>query len=277
MTKLQKIALFFILILMLALYATWLNKQSRKSIEIKPIKIMAPNIKRQAVTARVIQTKPADILSKLKIAAEASTKSVTPVQKKISKRKVSKKVRKVLKKKIKQQKIKRKIAQEKPKKKTKTKIITKVRQKQPPIAIIAKESISKPKLMQILTREEEVALYKSSYAKTLEVVNVSESFEIKNKNTLPDSHYFETIEEKPMNNNAPLEFVEKLGVLMVSDKYESDFTVPQKIEVAKEGIVTIPNASVETEEMKGLEFVDTLGVIEVSADFETIQAATQGL
>ena len=125
-----------------------------------------------------------------------------------------------------------------------------------------------------LSREEEVALYNNTYANSLEVVNVSENFEIEEVNNhLPDSHYFEPIETpKTVKVNAPLEFVDKLGVVAVSGKYESNFSIPQKVELAQEGIVNISDASLETQELKKLDFVDTLGVVEISNDFETIQA-----
>ena len=93
------------------------------------------------------------------------------------------------------------------------------------------------------------------------------------KEIFPDAHYFEPIKaEKTVKENTPLKFVETLGVVNVSNNYESTFAIPQKVELAKEGIVNISTASIETADMKKLEFVDTLGVIEVSTEFETIDA-----
>lgn len=125
-----------------------------------------------------------------------------------------------------------------------------------------------------LSREEEVSKYKSQYANSLEVVNVSETFEIEEPEShLPDAHYFEPIESvNESDNNAPLKFVEKLGVVEVSNQYETNFSISEKVELAKEGIVSISSASVETKELKNLDFVDTLEVVEVSEDFETTEA-----
>ena len=58
----------------------------------------------------------------------------------------------------------------------------------------------------------------------------------------------------------------------MSNKYESNFAVPPKKELAKEGVVSMPTATVETEELKKLKFVEPLEVVEVSKEFETIEA-----
>jgi len=124
-----------------------------------------------------------------------------------------------------------------------------------------------------LTREEEVALYHKKYASDLEIVNVSKPFVIKEEKILPDSHYFES--QKPVEttpNTNPTKFVQTLGVVAVSNAYETPLVVPKKIEVAKEGIVEFKNAKLETEEMKRLKFVKPLEVVEVSKPFETIEA-----
>ena len=133
---------------------------------------------------------------------------------------------------------------------------------------------SKPKKQRHkLSREEEVALYERQYASSLEVVGVSKAFEIKEKVATPDEQYFEPIKvEKRENHNSPLKFVKKLGVVAVSNKYETNFAVPPKKELAKEGIVSISTATVETEELKKLKFVKPLEVVEVSKEFETIEA-----
>ncbi len=124
-----------------------------------------------------------------------------------------------------------------------------------------------------LSRAEEVALYERQHASSLEVVGVSKPFEIKEKLGTPDAQYFEPIKVRKENHqNAPLKFVKKLGVVAVSNKYETHFAVPAKKELAKEGIVSIPTATVETEELKKLKFVKPLEVIEVSKEFETIEA-----
>jgi len=125
-----------------------------------------------------------------------------------------------------------------------------------------------------LTREEEVALYHKKYASGLEVVNVSKPFVIKEEKSLLDSNYFEP--QKPVEtttNTNPTKFVKTLGVVAVSNAYETPLVVPKKVEIAKEGIVELPNAKFETEEMKKLKFVKPLEVIEVSKPFETLEAA----
>ena len=58
----------------------------------------------------------------------------------------------------------------------------------------------------------------------------------------------------------------------MSNKYETHFAVPPKKELAKEGVVSMPTATVETEELKKLKFVEPLEVVEVSKEFETIEA-----
>lgn len=131
---------------------------------------------------------------------------------------------------------------------------------------------SKPKQ---LSREEEVAQYQKKHQDGLEVVGVSKLFEIEEPQTnLPDSSYFEPIKKTvKKNKNTSLQEVKTLGVVEVSKQYEvANVTIPQKVELAKEAIVDISSASVENEELKQLEFVDTLEVIEVSPTFETIEA-----
>ena len=189
--------------------------------------------------------------------------------------------KRIVKKKIVTKKIVKK--KTKPKKEAKPKLLVKIpKVSVSKVAILKKKvltpktkviekTLPKNKTLKRLSREEEVALYNKKYGAALEVVTVSESFEIQEEETLPDSYYFEPIKAaKAIDSNAPLEFVEKLGIVNTSEKYENNFNVPQKIEVAKEGIVTFTKAS--TKEMKNLDFVVTLGVINVSEDFETTEA-----
>lgn len=121
-----------------------------------------------------------------------------------------------------------------------------------------------------LSREEEVR----KYANKLEVVGVSKSFEIKEpKNKVPDSYYFKDDKlPKITTSTKPIGYVKKLGVVKVSNAYEAKLKIPKKIEEAKEGIINISTASTETEELKKLKFVDSLGVVKVSKEFETIEA-----
>jgi len=260
-----------------------------KPIQIEPIKIAPLEVTRKnSVEEEHLSLLPIDILSKLKTASEESKEAIVSSQKEQSTDIVKSLTKKIetevvenvaiqkIPKKVKTTKeklvIKKKIAL---KKETKSKVKTKAKSNNPkkkstPIKTFI---TSKNQKRNKLSREKEVALYNKTYTHTLEVVNVSDSFEIKEENTLPDSHYFEPIKSlKKIENNAPLEFVEKLGVVIISDKYESNFIVPQKIEVAKEGIVDFSSTSIETKELQKLEFVDTLGIIEVSEDFETINA-----
>ena len=124
-----------------------------------------------------------------------------------------------------------------------------------------------------LSREEEVAQYKKASANGLEVVGVSNLFEIDAPNTRPDADYFEPIATTQQNSHEPIGFVKTLGVVEVSQKYEvGNLEIPQMVELAKEGVVDISSASVETEALKKLKFIDPLEVVEVSEAFETIEA-----
>ena len=137
------------------------------------------------------------------------------------------------------------------------------------------KTIAKRSTIKKLTREEEVALYNKQHEKGLEVLNVSETFEINQPSHVrPDSEYFEPIKQTIEKNNAnPTKFVETLGVVGISQQYEvSNVEIPKKIELAKEGIVDIASASVETEELKALDFIEPLEIVEVSPTFETTEA-----
>jgi len=298
----QKIILFLILVIIFMLFAVWIQGNEKKPIEIKPIKIETLQVTQKVSTPKVVKEKPIDILSKLKVASQAATEGIIP-----SKEEVSKKVLQSLKKTIAKQEIKETVIA-KPivkkvvvkevvlKKVIKKKIIAKkvkIAQKRKPTKrakVITKKNIiektpitknvkivnipkSTQKVSSKLSREEEVSLYHKKYASTLEVVNISKPFEIKEEKNVPDSHYFKP--QKPIattTNTTPTKFVKTLGVVAISNAYETPLVVPKKVEVAKEGIVSFPNAKIETEEMKKLKFVDTLGVVEVSKDFETIEA-----
>jgi len=137
---------------------------------------------------------------------------------------------------------------------------------------IVQNAASAPKRHSNLTREEEVALYHKKYASNLEVVNISKPFVIKEKKSVPDSYYFEAPKPVKTTNTNPTKFVKTLGVVAVSNAYETPLVIPKKVEVAKEGVVALPHAKVETEEMKKLKFVKPLAVVEVSKPFETIEA-----
>ena len=247
---------------------------SKEEVPNKILSSLSNKIAQQEIKAIVIKKKPPTtnkiIIKKEIVKKESSTKPIKSTVKKIQiiaiKKKAAKKHKVVVKKTIikKEPNIKHK---ENNKKEVAKKSLSK--------PLIENKEIIQPKQRKNISREEEVILYNNKYANTLEVVNVSENFEINEEATLPDSYYFEPIlAKKSQTNNAPLEFVDTLGVVNVSTKYESNFSVSQKVEIAKEGIVNISSASLETEEIKKLEFVDTLGIVEVSSDFETINATS---
>jgi len=124
-----------------------------------------------------------------------------------------------------------------------------------------------------LPREVEVALYQSQHANELEIVGESKAFEIKDPTqSIPDEHFFKR--HNPAVNQ-PVElnqFVQTLGVVKVSRQYEVQSKISKKVELARDGVVDIPTATVETEELKKLKFVKPLAVTEVSQPFEASQA-----
>ncbi len=306
MTKLHTTLLLLVIILAPSLYVLLTQEKSHKPIKIEPIKV-------SEITTLKVSKAPTEILSQLKVATqtakagikkdkeevarslldsleekivEQKIEEIKPISqsvplkqtKSLPKQKLTQKI--VHKKVVHKTVVHKKVVQKKKtlqKKRVKVTTTKKVKQKMPKkmhlVTKKTKEVIAVNPKRNGLTREEEVALYEKKYAHSLEVVNVSKPFEIKEKSTIPDEKYFEPIKTvKEENPNAPLKFVKKLGVVAVSNKYETDFEVPKKVEVAKEGIVNVPSATVETEEIKKLKFVDTLGVVEVSKEFESIKA-----
>ena len=249
-----------------------LNALKKRLIEqelqrIETVSIVKPTKEEKKSDPKVVRKKK--IVQKRVIKKRVTkNKHLTKVKKVVKRKKVAKK-RKIDKKRknIKRKKV-QKIASKTKTSHTNKKVLnTKV---QTPLATT---STPPKKQRHKLTREEEVALYKRQHASSLEVVGVSKAFEIKEKSTTPDTQYFEPIKvEKEERHNAPLKFVKKLGVVAVSNKYESNFAVPPKKELAKEGVVSMPTATVETEELKKLKFVEPLEVVEVSKEFETIEA-----
>lgn len=279
MTKLHTTLLLFI-ILAPSLYFLLTQKKSRKPIKIEPIKV-------SEITTSKVSKAPTEILSQLKVATqtaksgikkdkeevarslldsleekivEQKIEEIKPISqtvplkqtKSVPKQKLTQKVihKKVVHKKVVHKKVvHKKVVQKKKtlqKKRVKVTTTKKVKQKMPKkmhlLSKKTKEVIAVNPKRNGLTREEEVALYEP----------------------------IKTVKEE--NPNAPLKFVKTLGVVAISNKYEADFEVPKKVEVAKEGIVSVPSATVETEEIKKLKFVDTLGVVEVSKEFESIKA-----
>ena len=127
-----------------------------------------------------------------------------------------------------------------------------------------------------LSREEEVAQYKKISANGLEIVSVSNLFEIDTpENRQSDTEYFKPIASSiHKNNHKEIEFVKTLGIINVSKKYEiGNLEIPKMVELAKEGVVDISSASIETEALRKLKFINPLEVIEISSAFETIEAS----
>jgi len=228
-----------------------LKKSIAKQEIDEPIEVQAivkEVVKEKVVPKRVVQKR---IVHKKVVHKKIATKRV------VKKRVVAKKVK--VAKKIKIAK-KKKIIQKQP---TKEQIQS---------TQIVQNAAPAPKRHSNLTREEEVALYHKKYASNLEVVNVSKPFVIKEKKSVPDSYYFEAPKAVKTTYTNPTKFVKTLGVVAVSNAYETPLVIPKKVEVAKEGVVALPHAKVETEEMKKLRFVKPLAVVEVSKPFETIEA-----
>lgn len=305
--KKLKIILLLLTILLLTYFYTTLNKNvSQEVLKIAPIKIEP--IKIISIEEVSKEEAPANILSQLKVAIDNSQIAILPIkEEKNILEALSKQIR--IQTPISTKMVKRKEIEATPitvKKQTITKqtilqkkslikkpLIKKPLAKQPvpqqksslfvkkmkPRQDIQKRVLPKEEVLILtkdsnnqLTREEEVALYNKK--NTLDVVGISQEFEIKENTSFPDTHYFEPNKEPVIKtNNEPLHFVEKLGVVDVSSNYETKFVVPQKVELAKEGIVHFSTASIETKELKSLKFVDRLGVVEVSQEFEMINAS----
>lgn len=264
MTKLHTILLLLFIILAPSLYFLLTQEKSRKPIKIEPIKV-------SEITTSKVSKAPIEILSQLKVATQTAKSGIKKdkeevarslldsLEEKIVEQKIEElktisqslfnQTKSVPKQKLTQKVVHKKVLQKKKtlqKKRVKVTTTKKVKQKKPKkmhlVTKKTKEVIAVNPKRNGLTREEEVALYEP----------------------------IKTVKEE--NPNTPLKFVKKLGVVAVSNKYEADFEVPKKVEVAKEGIVNVPSATVETEEIKKLKFVDTLGVVEVSKEFESIKA-----
>jgi len=210
------------------------------------------------------------ILEKKTIIKKEIIKKTTPkklVEKKIVvKKAIAKKT--IIKKQIVQKQPAKKSTTQKTKPKTvHVKIVKKPTQKQRPV--------TKKPTAKKLSREEEVALYKKQHQHGLEIVGESVPFVLNaEKNTPADSHYFEPIKKKQnQTKNETIGFVKTLGVVEVSNQYEvGNVEISQKVELAREGIVDISSATIETDELKALKFVAPLEVLEVSPSFETIDA-----
>jgi hypothetical protein len=201
---------------------------SKKVLTIKPIQIKT--IKIMPIETK-IETLPIDILSKLKIATEHSKEAIVTSNKEISNKTIVSSKKKIIKKVV----HKKPLALKKkriPKRVVSKKVVVKrkVIKKNFEHKIVTNVVVKKVAVQQTserLSREEEVAFYQKKYANNLELVNISENFEINEENSLPDSYYFEPLKKVSIKNtNAPLEFVEKLGVVETSTAYEVNFMIP---------------------------------------------------
>lgn len=253
-----------VLLILLIIYTILNVPSSAKTLKIEPIKIAPLEIKiENSVEKKAPPIRPIDILSKLKTASEKSKEAMV-----LSKEEQSTDIISSLKKKVEEQIIEtglspKVLIQNKPIKK---KVVLKKK------TIIKKEAKPKKtsvprKVLVSLNKKKKVIVQKVIVQKVTKKINQEKEEE----NILPDSYYFEPIKEvKTVETNTPLAFAKKLGVVSVSTDYETSFTIPKREELAKEGIVNISNASLDTNEIKNLNFVNTLGVIEVSQDFEII-------
>jgi len=244
LNKLLNILLLCIFLLLITLYILW-TQNSSKPIKIEEIKVAPLQMEKKE---QITPSQPLDILSRLKVATEKSKETLIVEKRKREIEEIKQEKKKIVQEKKRLKAQKRKIAQVK----------KRIEEKK------TKKEINKTKALQTkrrLSREEEIALCQKKYANSLDAVNI------------PDAYYFEKPKvEKNHTKNPPLKFVQKLGVVGISNQYETSFSVPKKEELAKEGIVQLSNAEYETEEIKKLEFVDTIGVVEVSKSFESIEA-----
>jgi len=298
--KKVQISLLLIILLIIPIAYIAINKSiTPKIIKIPQLKIISKE-KREDITPE----KPSNILSKLKIAVKTSNEKSTPskeeqaqeilqalkknihpikqtkekivkVKKSTSIHKKPKIVKNINKKNISKYKIhKHSIHKIVEKKKPKHSYLAKKDeiQKKEPTFTTQENKITK-KTHPRLSREEELAQYYEKSKNGLEIVGESKLFKIEKVTNIPDEYYFDPIKKSlPIEQNTPLKEVKTLGVVKISKKYEVDNQIPKKIELAKEAKVDIASASIETEELKKLKFVDTLEVIEVSPEFETIEA-----
>jgi hypothetical protein len=239
------VTLFFILISAFIIYIFWTQSNNKKPIESQPIKIEPLSIREDTPPQSTIKESPSAILAKLKIAVNSAKEAVVPTKEKIQdelldslKSKIAQQetkktlVKKEITKKIIQKKIVTKKEIVKKENKTQKNKLVSIKEKAiekkiiPTVKVTKKEITQRAKISG-LSREEEVASYNNQYFGKLEVVGVSENFEIEEEKQFPDSYYFEKEEPTKDDNkkNLPLKYVEKLGVVEISDSYEVNFTI----------------------------------------------------
>lgn len=248
------------------LAVTSAKEKAVPSQEEEALNILA-TLKKSTTELTEIQEEKSVVIQKVTPPKKIILKKKTIIKKEIIKKTTPKKI---IKKKIVQKQPTKKSATQKAKPKTVlVKIVKKPMTKQHPV--------TKKPTAKKLSREEEVALYKKQHQHGLEIVEESVPFVLNSQeNTPPDSHYFEPVKKKQnqtKNENETIGFVKTLGVVEVSNQYEvGNVEISKKVELAKEGIVDISSATVETDELKALKFVAPIEVLEVSPSFETIDA-----
>ncbi len=271
MSNLQKIILIIVLILIPITYII-LQKQKQKQakvIVIPPI-VIEPKSKdiakkQEALSQQIESDSPLKILKNLQKAV-----TIQPVSEEVEAQEILTNLKNRLNKEIVQ---KKKVIKSK-KEIIKKRIVHKKR--------IVKKSKARKKIHKIKTttkkprisREEEVQRYRKAHKNGLEVVSESKVFEINDPTeSIPDSAFFDKPNPKI---NKPVElnkFVKTLGVVKKSKVYEvNNVEIEKKREEAKDGVVDISTATVETEELKKLKFVKPLEVTEVTQPFEASKA-----
>ena len=236
------------------------SKKARhiETTEVQAIKIPPLRIKGESsLKNKQLVILPIEILSKLKIATEQSKEAIIP-----SKQEQSNKILASLENEISQQEIQTVI----PKNIIPKKVIIK--------KIIAKKKLTpKTKKVNVLkkkivSKKKRIRPKKRKYVQKTK--STSKIFKLKEEVLLADAYYFKPIEVvEKLNSPALLGFVETLGIVSVSEKYENEFSIPKKVEIEKEDIGHISSTNIE---MKNLEFADTLGVIYVSESFEITES-----
>ena len=269
MSNLQKIILIIVLILIPISYIILQKQKKTKVIVIPPLVIEAKSKetsqKQEALAQQIESDSPLKILKNLQKAV-----AIQPVSEEVEAQEILTNLK---------NRLNKEIVQKKKVIKSKKEIIKKriVHKKK-----IVKKSKARKKIHKIKTttkkprisREEEVQHYRKAHKNGLEVVSESKVFEINDPTeSIPDSAFFDKPNPKI---NKPVEvnnFVKTLGVIKKSKVYEvNNVEIEKKREEAKDGVVDISTATVETEELKKLKFVKPLEVTEVTQPFEASKA-----
>ena len=294
MNKLQKIILLLVLTLIPISYI-FLQKPKQANVIVIPPIVIEPKPKETAQTQKapippIESDSPIKILKNLKKAV-----TTPPVSEEMEAKEILTNLKKRLDKKIIQPKkiVKQRIIHKKKIQISKAKKIPKVKVSKTKIIhekkIIKKRELSKnsqvskskivhkiktTKKKPSISREEEVQRYRKAHQNSLEVLSESEVFEINDPTeSIPDSAYFDKPNPKINEALEVNKFVETLGVVNASEVYElNNVEIEEKQEEAKDGVVDISTATIETEELKKLKFVKPLEVTEVTQAFEASKA-----